>query len=119
MHRQILAILAAALVIGPAAAQKSNETGQLTINARTVIVERADAPGPVKKAVEDLASDMEKVFGKRPQIVAQANDSAIEIAAPTGGATESFSITVRGNHVLLSGADMRGTIFAIYTFSQE
>ena len=73
----------------------------------------------MKKAAEDLASDIEKVLGRRPQIVAQAAGPAIEIAAPTGGATESFSIALRGNHVVLSGADMRGTIFAIYSFSQD
>jgi len=115
MRRYVLGLLAVGLLaIGPATAQ-----GGLTIDANTVIVERADAPGPVKKAVEDLASDMEKVLGKRPQIVAQAAGPAIEIAAPAGGATESFSIALRGNHVVLSGADMRGTIFAIYSFSQD
>ena len=114
MRSSIWVAACALLAIGPAAAQNG-----LTINANTVIVERPDAPGPVKKAADDLASDMEKVFGKRPQIVAQASGPAIEITAPIGGATESFSIAMRGNHVLLSGADMRGTIFAIYTFSQE
>jgi len=111
---RILGVLAFALLIGPAAAQSG-----LTINANTVIIERSDAPGPVKKAAEDLATDMAKVFGKRPQIVAQASGAAIEIAAPTAGTAESFSIAAKGNHVVLSGADMRGTIFAIYTFSQE
>jgi hypothetical protein len=114
MRRRVLSVLVFVLLAGPATAQ-----GDLSINANTVIIERPDAPGPVKKAAEDLAADMEKVFGKRPQIVAQASGSAIEIAAPTGGAAESFSIAARGNHVLLSGADMRGTIFAIYSFSQE
>jgi hypothetical protein len=114
MRHRILGVLAFALLAGPAAAQ-----GGLTINPNTVIIERPDAPGPVKKAADDLAADMEKVFGKRPRIAAQASGPAIEIAAPTGGATESFSIALRGNHVVLSGADMRGTIFAIYSFSQE
>jgi hypothetical protein len=115
MRRYMPGLLVAGLLAtGPAGAQ-----GGLTIDASTVIVERADAPSPVKKAAEDLASDMEKVLGKRPQIVAQAAGSAIEIAAPTGGATESFSIALRGNHVVLSGADMRGAIFAIYSFSQD
>ncbi|HWY63793.1 MAG TPA: glycosyl hydrolase 115 family protein, partial [Rhizomicrobium sp.] len=81
--------------------------------------ESPDAPGPVKKAADDLAGDMEKVFGKRPAIVARASGPAIEIAAPTGGAAESFAIAARGNHLILSGADIRGTIFAIYTVSQE
>jgi hypothetical protein len=115
MRRHLLGSLAVILLaVGPATAQ-----GGLTIDADTVIVERSDAPGPVKKAVEDLAGDMEKVLGKRPRIVAQASGSAIEIGAPGGGATESFSIAQRGNHLLLSGADMRGTIFAIYSFSQD
>src|SRR6202012_1910800 len=92
---------------------------RLTIDANTVIVEAANAPCPVKKAADDLASDMEKVFGRRPPIVASSNGPAIEIGAPTGGATESFSIAARGSHVVLSGADMRGTIYAIYTFSQD
>ena len=113
MRRTIL-VLASMLLAGPVAAQSA-----LTINADTAIIERPDAPGPVKKAAEDLATDMAKVFGKRPQILAQASGPAIEIAASTGGATESFSIAVRGTHVVLSGADMRGTIFAIYSFSQE
>ena len=115
MRRTVLGLLAIGLLaVGPATAQ-----GGLTIDANTVIVERADASGPVKKAAEDLASDMEKVLGKRPQIVAQASGPAIEIAAPASGPTESFSIALRGNHVVLTGADMRGTIFAIYSFSQD
>ncbi|HXB53008.1 MAG TPA: glycosyl hydrolase 115 family protein, partial [Rhizomicrobium sp.] len=112
-HRILLAglLLAAA---GPATAQNG-----LTIDAHTVIVESPDAPGPVKKAADDLAGDMAKVFGSRPQIVAHADGAAIEITAPTGGSTESFAIAARGNHVVLSGADMRGTIYAIYSFSQD
>src|SRR6201996_219013 len=113
-HRILLASLLL-VAAGPATAQG----GGLTIDARTVIVESPDAPGPVKKAADDLASDMAKVFGIRPQIVPASSGPAIEIAAPTGGATESFVIAARGNHVVLSGADMRGTIFAIYSFSQE
>jgi hypothetical protein len=114
MKRHILGALVTIAFVGPATAQSG-----ITINANTVIVERPDAPGPVKKAADDLASDMEKVFGKRPQIVAQASGPAIEIAAPTGGAAESFAIAAKGNHVVLSGADMRGTMFAIYSFSQD
>src|SRR4051812_37145394 len=104
MRHRILGIWICALLAGPAAAQ-----GGLSINANTVIIERPDAPGPVKRAADDLASDMEKVFGKRPRIVAEASGPAIEIAASTGGMTESFSIAARGNHLVLSGADMRGT----------
>jgi hypothetical protein len=102
------------IAAGPAAAQNSP-----TIDARTVIVEAPNAAGPVKKAADDLASDMAKVFGERPRILTASNGPAIEIASPTGGATESFAIASRGNHVVLSGADMRGTIYAIYAFAQD
>lgn len=94
---------------------------------------------PVRKAAEDLASDIEKVTGKRPEIVERLKErgqTAIFIGEPsklaeeirpTGlSAPESFSISVhKGNAanasgtVVLSGADMRGTIFAVYQFSQE
>src|ERR1700761_7609769 len=114
MRRGILAGFFVFVAAEPALAQSG-----IAIDANTVIVEAVSAPEPVKKAADDLASDMEKVFGKRPQIVTSSNGAAIEIAAPTGGATESFSITAHGNHVVLSGADMRGTIFAIYSFSQD
>ena len=112
-HRTLLAGLLL-IAAGPAAAQNG-----LTIDARTVIVESPNASGPVKKAADDLASDMAKVFGVRPRIVARSDGPAIEIASPIGGAIESFAIAAHGNHVVLSGADMRGTIFAIYTFSQD
>ncbi len=115
MRHRILGVLACALLAaGPATAQNG-----LILDARTVIIESPNAPGPVKKAADDLAGDMQKVLGTRPAIVAQSDGPAIEIAAPTGGAPESFAIATRGNHVLLSGADMRGTIFAIYQFSQD
>src|SRR5476649_1821047 len=113
-YRTFLAWAWLALAARPAWAQ-----GGLILNAKTVIVERPDAPGPVKKVIDDLANDMQKVFGARPRIVPQSDGTAIEIATPTGGAAESFAIAAHGNHVVLSGADMRGTIFAVYQFSQE
>ncbi len=112
-HRFLLAGLLMVFA-GPAAAQNA-----LTIDAKTAIVESPNASGPVKRAADDLASDMAKVFGARPQIVAASGGPAIEIASPTGGSSESFAIAARGNHVVLSGADMRGTIFAIFTFAQD
>jgi hypothetical protein len=114
MRRRFLTVLVSMLLAGSAGAQ-----GGLTIDAGTVIVENPSAPGPVKKAVEDLACDMQKMFGKRPAVVSQSSGSAIEIAAPAGGMPESFSIATRGNHIILTGADMRGVIFTIYTFSQD
>jgi hypothetical protein len=106
----------------------------LVIRPGVVLVVSSDEPGPVQKAAEDLASDFEKVLGTKPAIVHREQDagaSAIVIGGvsrPSGlTGPESFSISVnrvkRGGKfhevVLLTGADMRGTIYAIYEFSQE
>jgi hypothetical protein len=96
-------------------------------------------PGPVQQAAEDLAADFQAVTGKRPQIVNRERDdggvaivigeqSTIPEMMRSADVTkpESFSISVHqasGQHastvLLLSGADMRGTIYSVYEFSTE
>lgn len=112
----------------------------IVIDGITPILIASDE-APVRKAAEDLASDIEKVTGKRPEVIAatkKAGKTAILIGEPsklseqlrpTGlAAPESFSISVHqentdssnpGIRIVLSGADMRGTIYAVYQFSQE
>jgi hypothetical protein len=90
------------------------------LNANTVIVLSPDEVGPVKKAANDLAGDFEKVFGKRPRIVAtQPAGGTALVVGREKGAAESFSIHADGRVVHLDGADMRGTIYAIYELSQD
>lgn len=100
----------------------------VVINGHTAIVLGADANGPVRIAAADLASDMSKVFGVKPKIVSSASDAggtAIVVHEATDATrpAESFSIAAAedgGRKVVrLEGADMRGTIYAIYEFSQE
>jgi len=118
-------------------------TGPKTIvlDGTVTILISADAAQPIQLAADDLAADLEAVFGTRPKIVHRPEDAAkttIAVAAPSavprgvravrGTASESFSIsTQRANGkakgpaqvVLLSGADMRGTIYAVYQFSEK
>ncbi|HEX4154994.1 MAG TPA: glycosyl hydrolase 115 family protein [Acidobacteriaceae bacterium] len=99
------------------------------MNAHTVLLVAPDAAGPIKLAANDLAADMSKVFGAKPRIVsaiADAGPVTIVVTEESAGAkpAESFSIAAdsgtTGKRVIrLSGADMRGTIYAIYQFSQE
>lgn len=115
----------------------SSTSGGVAIDGTTPILLASDE-GPVKKAADDLASDMEKVFGKRPQILQEAKpgvtailigeESKLPEDMRSSGvkAPESFSISVHkqtgahaANVIVLSGADMRGTMYAIYQFSQE
>ncbi len=113
---------------------------QTAIAAQPVIVNRSTSividerePGPVRKAAQDLVSDMQKVFGAKPRIVntaAEARGPAIVIACDWNRppavakplATESFRIATLARPsrtVVLAGADVRGTIYAIYEFSQR
>jgi len=94
----------------------------LVLDASTTLVVSADQPGPVQEAARDLASDFEKVIGRRPRIVErreEAGASAVVIVSAGSGPRESFSIAVRDGALRLSGADMRGTIYAIYQFTED
>jgi len=115
-------------------AQAQRTTGArgeaLTLDARLTIVVGADEPGPVHKAASDLAADFQKVLGTKPRIAETAPGSGVAVLIgeaaklsrderPSVSDPESFSIAVSGRDLVLSGADMRGTIYAVYQFSQE
>jgi len=135
--RTTVAGYAAALLLMPCAfaqshgAAGSTGNGALTLDARVTIVVGADEPGPVHLAANDLANDFEKVFGTKPKIADRAGDSGATVLIGEAaklpedrrpanlGDPESFSIAVSGKDLVLSGADMRGTLYAIYQFSQE
>jgi hypothetical protein len=118
------------------AAQKA-----MVLDGAVTIFTSSEEPEPIQLAAADLAADWEAVLGARPKIVHRTEDAGrttILIAEPpnvpteirTTGPTapESFSIsaqTVSWNTqhstqvVLLSGADLRGTIYAVYQFSEK
>jgi hypothetical protein len=94
-------------------------------------------PGPVHLAVMDLQRDLESVLGAPSPIVHSLSDMAGQnaiVVSSTGPLTADFrdpslhgseahQVTVKksanASHVVLQGTDMRGTIYAIYTFSEE
>jgi hypothetical protein len=140
--RRILHSLGTMLVIAGMATgslgQRGHQaTGDFMLDRSVAIVVSSDEPQPVRLAAEDLAGDFEKVLGTRPNIVTRVEDAgqqAIVVSEldrlspgmrPRGlSAPESFSIAAAGasgskHTVVLCGADMRGTIYAIYQFSQE
>jgi len=110
------------------------ELGPIRINAATTIVIDAREPGPLQKAASDVASDFEKVFGRRPGIVrssAEAGPVNIWIGAnyrplrntsrPAGWETLSIHVVhgPRASGIELTGSDVRGAIYAIYQFTQQ
>jgi Glycosyl hydrolase family 115 len=119
---------------------KAAGSGSVVLDSRVTILRSPDEPMPVRRAVEDLANDFAKVLGRRPRIVtrdADAGPMTILVGErsklpqgmePNGlTAPETFSISLAqptwnqqaSKALVLSGADMRGAIYAIYEFSQE
>jgi hypothetical protein len=112
---------------------------QVVLNSRTTLLIDAREPGPLQKAARDLASDLEKVFGKPARIVHQPSEASrttlcvafrynapSALAPPTG--RETLSIQAIGQPwsgspvdkaIVLTGSDLRGAIYAVYEFSQK
>src|SRR5690606_6013732 len=88
-----------------------------------------DEPTPVRQAVSDLLRDLENVFGQASLLVdtLPANAPAIVVATgdryrgrmPAARGWEAHQVYADGNRVVLNGADLRGTIYAVYTFSES
>jgi hypothetical protein len=128
--------LFAALLLFAGSPSADAQSLHVAIDPNVTIVESAQEPGPVQRATKDILADFTKVFGRAPKLVNQldqAGPTSILIAQssniPSGTACTTasdregfaFSIAGAGNkHVVcLIGADMRGTIYAIYQFSQS
>lgn len=117
------------------------QPSSVVLNATLTIIRSPHQPQPVKMAIQNLADDFQSVLGKRPAIV-DGEEGAAPVAIVAGersqipeslhppGLTgpESFSISLRTANwnkrrptkvILLTGADTRGTIYAIYQFSEE
>ena len=110
------------------------EDAPIHIDAATTIVIDAREPGPLLKATADLASDFEKVFGRRARVVHSAAEAGPvniwiwldyrplrEAARPVGWETLRIHAvnSPRGRGVILTGGDVRGAIYAVYQFAQQ
>jgi hypothetical protein len=100
--------------------------GAVVITANTPVIVDPREPLALRKAAADLASDLEKVFGRKPELRAEGSAGiviALERNLPTGiqrpKGREVLEIRGLKNAVLLTGSDMRGAIYAVYQFSQS
>ncbi|HVH70078.1 MAG TPA: glycosyl hydrolase 115 family protein [Candidatus Dormibacteraeota bacterium] len=112
----------------------------IAIDSTVTLLLSPEEPGPLEEAAKDLQDDFDRVLGKKPRIVHRLDDASLvtiwigeksklpEGMRPEGlSEPESFSISVTPakeespstKAVLLTGADMRGTVYAIYEFSEE
>ena len=139
-HHSFAIVLIGGMIIASAISAQAARRSKVTIDSSVTIVESADEPAPVRRATDDLLNDFAKVLGQTPSLANHMEGSGqvailisgptrpyagIKCAEPTGGA-ESFAFSVvhlAGGPVrdviCLAGADMRGTIYAIYQFSQR
>ena len=124
----LLSLLFAPLTAAPAAVH---------LSPGVPVLMPADTPTPVRLAVEDLRRDLQKVLGETSPLVSDAAElhgrSAIVVLGPGGGTPELHDAKIAGReahgihvgelggtaHVVLEGADPRGLIYAIYSFSDE
>ncbi len=104
------------------------------------IIVSVQEPPAVQRAAKDLQSDFAKVLGRTPQIVDGFQDAGplaifigqrdhipagLNCATTTDREAFALSIARLGNEpkaaniICLTGTDMRGTIYAIYEFSQR
>ena len=126
--------------VRPCAAQGANSTQEIRLEGSVSVFVDPKEPLPVQKAANDLKSDLFKVFGREPVSVTQmqtfgkvvlaigqARDLPAELRCASSTERESFAFSLRpfaqangeASQVLcLSGADMRGAIYAIYEFSR-
>jgi hypothetical protein len=85
------------------------------------IVVAAGEPEFVKLAAEDLASDVEKITGKRPDVIVGAaaqSGPCVMIATKAGGPWESYRVCAAEGRLVIEGGDARGTMFGVYAFAE-
>ncbi|HUA58693.1 MAG TPA: glycosyl hydrolase 115 family protein [Verrucomicrobiae bacterium] len=98
------------------------------------IVISDDENAAVHQAATFLAGDIEKISGRRPELVKTPTDGKVNIhmvtlgrgevpaavnASPMQGQWESYRIATEGRNVWLVGSNPRGTAFAAYTLSER
>jgi hypothetical protein len=138
--RSCFLVLVIACAVGFCLPSNAAPRSHITIDSSVTIVESESEPAQVRRATEDLLRDFGKVFGEQPSLANHmegARKIAILISGPTrpyagircmvpsGRESFAFSVVhlagVQQVHdvICLTGADMRGTIYAIYQFSQS
>ena len=74
----------------------------------------------VSRAAADVAGDMEKIFGARPEVTTgEASENAI-VLVKAGGGWENYSVeSTAGNVLRITGSDDRGVMFGLYRFAAD
>ncbi|HEY2473036.1 MAG TPA: glycosyl hydrolase 115 family protein [Terracidiphilus sp.] len=135
----IPALFVLLFALGEPAASHAARGHAVSIDSSLTVVESESEPAPVRRATEDLLHDFARVFGQTPSLANHMEGAGqiailisgptppyagIRCTVPTGTESFAFSLVHLAGHqqvrdvICLTGADMRGTIYAIYQFSQ-
>jgi len=100
----------------------------ITIQGKTPVYIEPNETAPVRRAVTDLLRDLNTVFGQPSILVSELPKTGPVIVVATADAYKGRQPAVKGweahqiyadnGRVILNGSDMRGTIYAIYSFSE-
>ncbi len=112
----------------------------IVLDSAATILVAPEEPEPIQHAAEDLAGDFARVTGKPLKIVNREEDAGSlavvigeqsklpeQLRSGTLTAPEAFSISARRTTwnqrqrqaVVLAGSDVRGTMYAVYEFSEK
>ncbi len=116
---RLAARLAAALLAGAARAE-----GFVFVTAERAapVVVAAGEPDFVRLAADDLAWDVQRITGQKPQVLAGVAAPAgpcVAISTKAGGPWESYRVAAEGERLVIEGGDPRGTMFGVYAFIEE
>ena len=74
----------------------------------------------VTRAADDLAGDLEKIFGVRPSVTSEPRAADAIVLAKGGAGYENYSLESReGNVLRITGSDDRGIMFGVYRFAKD
>jgi len=83
------------------------------------IVVSEGEPEYVRLAAEDMASDVRKVTGRRPDVIVDGKEpsgACVVLRTKPGGPWESYRVEANGGRLVVEGGDARGTMFGAYAF---
>lgn len=119
MRGLALGVLPFTLLVGTA---RADSFIFVTAERAAPIAVAAGEPEFVRLAAEDLASDVQKITGKRPEVIAGGQAPAgacVVIGTKAGGPWESYRVGAEGGRLVIEGGDARGTMFGVYAFCER
>jgi hypothetical protein len=76
----------------------------------------------VRLAAEDLASDVQKITGRKPEVVVGGvlpDGPCVKLVTKGGGPWESYRVEAKNGRLEIEGCDARGTMFGVYAFCEQ